>query len=50
MLSNKMVSIIDKLEQEIRKNQIKKKFNLQVLSPTLGKANPHKNKQKKKDK
>lgn len=48
MLSNKMLSIINKLEQEMRKNEIKKKFNLPVLSPTLGKANSYKNKQKNK--
>ena len=49
MLSSKMISIIDKLEQEIQKNEIKKKFNLPVISsPTLGKANSYKNKQKNK--
>jgi len=51
MFSSKMVNVIQKLDQEtiqkidqeIRKTKIKKKWNLFVLSPTLGKARPIKN-------
>lgn len=38
MFSSKLSYTINKLEQEFRKYEIKKKYNLFVLSPTLGKA------------
>ena len=40
MFSSKLSSTISKLEEEFRKAEIKKKYNLLVLSPTLGKARP----------
>lgn len=50
MFSSKMSSTISKLEEEFRKAEIKKKYNLLVLSPTLGKARPNVKKQNKKGK
>lgn len=50
MFSSKMSSTISKLEEEFRKAEIKKKYNLLVLSPTLGKARPIVKKQNKKGK
>lgn len=52
MFSSKLSYTINKLEEEFRKYEIKKKYNLFVLSPTLGKArfcttiNNNKNKNK----
>lgn len=43
-----MSHILHKLEQEFRKTEIKNKYNLNVLSPTLGKARPKKYKNTKK--
>ena len=50
MFSSKMSSTISKLEEEFRKAEIKKKYNLLVLSPTLGKARPNVKKTNKKGK
>ena len=50
MFSSKMSSTISKLEEEFRKAEIKKKYNLLVLSPTLGKARPIVKKQNNKGK
>ena len=55
MFSSKLSYTINKLEEEFRKYEIKKKYNLFVLSPTLGKArfcttiNNNKNKNKSKN-
>lgn len=55
MYSSKLSYTINKLEEEFRKYEIKKKYNLFVLSPTLGKArycttiNNSKNKNKNKN-
>ena len=58
MYSSKLSYTINKLEEEFRKYEIKKKYNLFVLSPTLGKArycttinnnNNNKNKNKSKN-
>ena len=40
MFSSKISNTISKLDQEFRKIEIKKSYNLLVLSPTLGKARP----------
>jgi hypothetical protein len=48
MFSSKLSSTISKLEEEFRKAEIKKKYNLLVLSPTLGKARPNVKKTNKK--
>ena len=40
MFSSKIFNTITKLDQEFKKIEIKKTYNLMVLSPTLGKAKP----------
>jgi hypothetical protein len=38
MFSEKLISTIAKLDKEIEKNKIKKRFNLPVISPMPGKG------------
>lgn len=46
MISNKIKPIIEKLEYEFKKIQIKKKFNLITITPKLGLGYKKTNKQK----